>query len=109
MPVFLVKAASTSSSAFFIEAAANTVMDWSCACAACGNIANARMAANAAKIELVLGTTVLQSIAARQRCAPDNATFEVNTIALGEPSFQAHPARARRTACRSAIVAAGLG
>src|SRR4051812_30820156 len=54
MPVFFVKAASTSSTAFFSEAAANTVMDLSCADEADGAAAIRTAAAKAKRLNLII-------------------------------------------------------
>ena len=105
MPLCLVKAASTSSSAFFIDAAAKTVMDLSCAWAASGTAAMAIAAAKAARMAFLVSTTVLQQLSARQLCAPDQHMIrESRYDRLGEPSFQAFTARAQRTVGRGRTI-----
>src|SRR6516164_5571770 len=91
MPVCLAKAASTSSSAFFIDAAAKIRIDWSCdfccACAEHGNTANANAASTA--ITLVpFDTTALQC---EWRARTRAVTQLLIRIAAGlrEPSFRA--------------------
>src|SRR5580700_4541897 len=75
MPLFLVKAASTSSSAFFIEAAAKTVMDLSCAAAVWAativGAAEMTMAAASAARTVLFSTRVLQSSDAHKQSAAD--------------------------------------
>ena len=86
MPLCLVKAASTSSSAFFIEAAAKTVMDLSCAV---GGERRRRqsttVAATAARMAFLVSTTVLQQAIARASCArrTKHMTRESDTTASG--------------------------
>src|ERR1700732_3576367 len=69
MPLCLVKAASMSSRAFFIEAAAKTVIDLSCACTANGTTAIAIVAAKAARMDFLVSTTVLQQLFGRANTA----------------------------------------
>src|ERR1700691_3172225 len=104
MPVFLVKAASTSSSAFFIEAAAKTMSDWSCAIAGCSIAAIVRAAAKAARIDLLPGTTVLQQVLAAQAMRRLRRPLRSIATASAEPSFQAFPVRAQRTVRRARTI-----
>src|ERR1700722_17733562 len=89
---------STSSSAFFNEAAAKTVINFSCATAACGSAATAMAAAKAARKCLLSNTIVLQKHGCSSFAGKKLRTDRHGR--LGEPSFQADTASAQQAAFR---------
>src|SRR5262252_3375851 len=104
MPVCLAKAASTSSSAFFIDAAAKTKIDLSrafcCACAATGAAQNTNEAASAARKLVRCNTTALRCAFARYRPRRTRLLIVMLASYKGTVVPRYVPARARRAVGR---------
>src|SRR5256886_8471500 len=106
MPVLLVKAALTSSSAFFSEAAAKTVMVFSCASAGEGGVAVPTASATAAR-KAIMRLSILALLedcgaAARYRAALRQQVVGTRPI---RKRRSGPTARLRRAARRSATLA----
>src|SRR6516225_8726752 len=96
IPLCLVNRPSTSSSAFFNDAAAKMVIDFSCATAAGGKPGTTMAAAKAARTRLLSNTMVLQKHGFSSFAQKKPRTHKNGR--LGEPSFQAYTASAQQAA-----------